>query len=56
MAGANAVEQSLRNKTLDRIDQIYRSGFLVSERIKVDLQELWNYQARLSNVVEQELS
>lgn len=42
MAGANAeVEQ--RNKILKLLQQIYNSGFVVAEKIKVDLCEFWAY-------------
>lgn len=43
MAGANAFDTQQRTKTGTLLDQIYRSGFIVSDRIKSDVQDLWEF-------------
>lgn len=45
MAGANAFQAEQRTKVVDLLGQIYRSGFIVSNRIKVDVQDLWQFLA-----------
>ncbi|KAK5993672.1 hypothetical protein PT974_07107 [Cladobotryum mycophilum] len=44
MAGAHATEPLQRGKALSVLDQIHQKGFIVSDRIAVDLRELWEYQ------------
>lgn len=46
MAGANALKTEHRAELVEILDRIYRSGFVVSDRIKVDVQELWQVLAR----------
>jgi hypothetical protein len=47
MGGAHATDDALRQMVIQRLDAIYWEGFVVSERIKSDLRELWEYQRRL---------
>ena len=44
MAGTNAVNASQKDEILKLLTQIFRNGFMVSERIRVDLREVWEYQ------------
>ncbi|KAF5626191.1 monocarboxylate transporter 2 [Fusarium sp. NRRL 52700] len=44
MAGANSVDPRERMEVMRLLDLISQKGFVVSERIKVDLVELWEYQ------------
>lgn len=43
MAGAHA-EIGQRNKILTFLQQIYNSGFIVAEKIKIDLCDFWAYK------------
>lgn len=56
MAGANALQAEQRTKVVDILGQIYRSGFIVSDRIKVDVQELWQFLAMQQNGSIQQLA
>lgn len=49
MAGANAAKPSQRDELVRLLDRISQKGFVVAERIKVDLRELWEYQQRVAN-------
>lgn len=43
MAGAHVLESHAQDKVLDTIRKIRQKGFIVSDIIEVDLQELWHY-------------
>ena len=45
--GAHAAHEIHRSAVIDELTQVYRRGFIVAERIKVDLRQLWDFQARL---------
>ncbi|KAH8903621.1 hypothetical protein BR93DRAFT_884966 [Coniochaeta sp. PMI_546] len=45
MAGANASATNQEAKVMEILGQIHRSGFVVADRIKVDVQELLDFQA-----------
>jgi hypothetical protein len=47
MAGVHATDETLMRIVVERLDSIYCKGFVVSLRIKFDLQELWEYRRRL---------
>lgn len=47
MAGIHAIGHTVMQMVIERLDSIYWEGFVVSERIKFDLQEFWEYQQRL---------
>ncbi|KAM5370890.1 hypothetical protein ACJZ2D_008323 [Fusarium nematophilum] len=44
MAGANAVTTSQRDAVLQLLARVSQKGFIVSERITIDLLECWKYQ------------
>jgi hypothetical protein len=44
MAGAHATDAALMQLTMQRLDDVYWEGFVVSEWVKRDLQELWRYR------------
>lgn len=44
MAGAHAVEAQQRSNVMSILGQVYQKGFVVSDRIAVDLRELWEVQ------------
>jgi hypothetical protein len=44
MAGAHATDATLMRLTMQRLDDVYWEGFVVSEWVKRDLQELWGYR------------
>ncbi|POR31888.1 Uncharacterized protein TPAR_07908 [Tolypocladium paradoxum] len=44
MGGAHAVEAQQRTNVLRILGQVYQKGFVVSDRITVDLRELWEFQ------------
>jgi hypothetical protein len=50
MAGASAIGAFQRNQTSRLLARISQNGFLISERIKADLQELWEHESLRSNV------
>lgn len=45
MAGANVFETSKKRKILTLLDRIYQTGFVVADIIRIDLENLWRYQA-----------
>ncbi|KAJ5656003.1 hypothetical protein N7507_007953 [Penicillium longicatenatum] len=45
MAGANVSEDSKKRKILKLLDRIYRMGFVVADIIRIDLEDIWRYQA-----------
>ncbi|KAI5458297.1 fungal-specific transcription factor domain-containing protein [Mariannaea sp. PMI_226] len=49
MAGACENGSGQRGIVTAVLDQIYRQGFVVSERIKVDLQQCWEYEDSIKN-------
>lgn len=51
VAGTRAKEIQ-RERILDMLDRVLKSGFVVSERIKTDLQEYWDYKKKLASTVE----
>lgn len=51
MAGVNAFEAEQRTKVVDILSQIHRLGFIVSDRIKIDVQELWQFLATQSGSI-----
>lgn len=53
MAGSNTVKAEQRTKVVDILAQIHRSGFIVSDRIKVDVQDLWKYLATDNSSIQQ---
>jgi hypothetical protein len=50
MAGVHATDDALMLMVVERLDTIYWKGFVVSRRIKLDLQELWEHPRRLGCV------
>lgn len=44
MAGVNTSNLLQKNEILRLLDRISQKGFIVSERIKIDLREVWEYQ------------
>lgn len=44
MAGVNASLADQRAKVVEILGRIYRTGFVVSERIKVDVQQVWQFR------------
>ena len=44
MVGANVTKASERVEVLRLLDRISQKGFIVSKRIRVDVQEIWKYQ------------
>ena len=52
MAGANTLAMENRTKVVDILGRIHQSGFIVSERIKVDVQELWGFLAAQNGSVQ----
>ncbi|KAL4783380.1 hypothetical protein BJX76DRAFT_348606 [Aspergillus varians] len=53
MAGAHVFESHAQEKVLGTIRKIQQKGFIVSDRIEVDLQELWHYKlGKLTNAIE----
>lgn len=51
VAGTRAKEIQ-RARILGMLDRVLQSGFVVSERIKADLQEYWDYKKRIASTVE----
>lgn len=49
-AGVHAIDVALMRMVTQQLDLIYREGFIVSERIKLDLQEFWEDRQRLNDV------
>jgi hypothetical protein len=45
MAGACASEHCRRERVLEILKQIHQTGFIVSDRITIDLQELWHFES-----------
>ncbi|CAG7558111.1 unnamed protein product [Fusarium equiseti] len=48
MAGANTNERSQKDRILRLLERISQTGFVVSNRITVDLEEVWAYKALYS--------
>lgn len=46
IAGVHATDITLMQKVIEHLDSIYSEGFVVSEKIKSDLKELWDYRRR----------
>lgn len=46
MAGIHVFESHIQEKVLGTIRRIRQKGFIVSDRIEVDLQEFWHYTLR----------
>lgn len=46
MAGIHVFESHMQVKVLGTIRKIRQKGFIVSDRIEVDLQEFWHYKLR----------
>jgi hypothetical protein len=44
MAGVNASRLSQKNKIMRMLGRISQNGFIISERFKIDLEDLWEYQ------------
>jgi len=44
MAGAHVFESPAQEEILGTIRKIGQKGFIVSDRIEVDLQEFWHYK------------
>ncbi|KAB8239074.1 uncharacterized protein BDW43DRAFT_260529 [Aspergillus alliaceus] len=44
MAGAHVLESRAQERVLGTIRQIRQKGFIVSDRIEVDLQDFWHYK------------
>ena len=44
MAGAHVFQSHVQEKVLGTIRKIRQKGFIVADRIEVDLQELWHYE------------
>lgn len=51
MGAANANRASQQDQIIKLLERISQNGFIVSERIKVDSQELWEYQRRRSGEI-----
>ena len=47
VAGGHATNTMLMQMVIQRLDVVYWEGFIVSERIKSDLQEFWEYRRSL---------
>lgn len=47
MAGSNATDMKQRQRTSKLLTRVSQKGFIISERITVDLQELWNYENKI---------
>lgn len=46
MAGSNATELRQRGRVSKLLARVSQKGFIISERITVDLQELWKYESK----------
>ena len=51
IAGANATCSEQRARIVDILGQIHKTGFIVSERIEADVQEIWNFMAAQDSLV-----
>lgn len=49
MAGVHVSQSHAQEKVLDIIRKIRQKGFIVSDRIEVDLQKFWQYKLGKSN-------
>lgn len=49
VAGANSSLTDHKDRISATLSQIHQKGFVVSDRIKIDLEEFWNYQLLLKN-------
>lgn len=52
VAGTRAKKEIQRARILGMLDRVLKSGFVVSERIKTDLQEYWDLKKRVASTGE----
>ncbi|OKO97871.1 hypothetical protein PENSUB_9797 [Penicillium subrubescens] len=52
VAGTRAESRVQKARVLGLLDSIFKRGFLVASRIKVDLHQLWDWKARLDSLPE----